>query len=261
MARYSPSAKQVAWAALLILAAALALPSTALACHKGRAHGPHTCGPPNPGPGPGDPTMTAAFTDVSNGSFENWILSPSPRDCSLTSVAPDESTGTYTCDVVPSPSLPGVRPNFHLLDSDAQVVRGKNETNCFRWDGVGDEFNDPAGHSSAGRQINPDVGYTITWDSACAEGCSTAITLNFSPTSTTFSQNFLNVAGAELVAVGQIASASGPNPFRDATQVVDITEINITHFAAEKGRLSAICRWQFGPGDVTLTTQDTTPSP
>ena len=267
MARFTPITRSGAWAVLLILAAALLLPSMALACHKGRAHGPHTCGPPDPGPGPATPTMNVAFTDVSTAGLENWIVSAAQRNCQLTSQAPDESTGSYSCDTVPSPSphffnpaLPDLRPLFHLLDSDVEQTRGKaNLLNCIRWDGQGPE-NEPWGHSELGRAINPDLGFTLTWDSACQAGCSVLITLDFSETAVRFSQNFAQVEGVHLEAIGLVAGASGANPFRE-DQTVDITEIEITHFAAEKGRIDSICRWQFEPGDITLSTTNTTPSP
>lgn len=271
MARYTPITRLDAWAVLLVLVTALVVPSMALACHKGRPHGPHTCGPPDPGPGPGTPSMTVVFDDASSVATENYVQSPSvhspatappPRSCTLSSTSPDGSTGTYTCETVPWPSAVSERIKFHLLDSDVVQTRGKaNFLNCIRWDGLGDDPLEPWGFSSAGRLINPDLLFTLTWDSACQDGCTSLITLRFSAMSTQLSQNFVNVADVTLEAVGVIGGGNaGPNPFLE-NQVIDISEIEITHFAAEKGNIDSVCRWEFAPGDVTMSTTNTTPSP
>lgn len=271
MARFTHITRLGAWAVLLILASTLLVPSTALACHKGRAHGPHTCGPPDPGPGPGTPSMNVLFTDSS--LVGNYVLSPtvhSPgavnptapvRSCQLTTMSPDESTGTYTCQSFPWPSALQERLKFHLLDSEVVQTRGKaNYLNCIRWDGYGGP-EAPWGPSDEGRLINPDLLFTITWDSACQDGCTALITMRFSEQAAQLSQNFVNVADVTLEAVGVIGGGNaGANPFRE-DQVVDISEIEITHFAREKGNIDSICRWQFEPGDITLETTNTTPSP
>lgn len=152
--------------------------------------------------------------------IDSDILQDSARFCSLSQMAVDETSGTYSCALN---STEHILFDFSEMWAEPAHLRG-DDWRC-----------------EPGRlffHLNPDVQYSYSWNGSCAEGCDVKIVNSFT--------NGRVVGGSvDRITVEGFATAisTEENPFSEA-QSLSIDYLHVTFFGCKgNNKVLAVCKY------------------
>ena len=170
--------------------------------------------------------------------FERIPSDSDPRTCTLTQVAADFSSGTYTCALNHYYVIYAFSGN--IVSCEAIYFKKENDWYCDP--DRNDWFNNV-----------PDLEYSYSWTGDCtsAEGCEVVIVnrLNMA----TMSSPLYGSITIEAFASGVTTDDGDPNPFSE-DQYIPIDYVHVTKFDPKNNKILAICRADPYPDTVTFHT-------
>jgi hypothetical protein len=252
----------------LTLVLAVAAPQVALACHKGKPHGPdRSCEePPPPPPDGGGGTVTP--TDTTQQWMGSGEISSAPRDCVTTGFSTNNGTVTIGCDM--KDTSPDVAIQFSAGDIASS---GREPYLCELLSG-----STPLvfGDGTAGR-VNRITGFEASsateWNgSICLDDGSGNTTCEVWVRNTAYGymchSSELDSGGAcprerliILEGVGTADAAPAPelNPFTVSPQPIDLNQMTFWIKALGKNRTDATCTINFGAASPPVVIFNTNP--
>ncbi len=179
---------------------------------------------PQPDPGP-----SAADNEVSWGGD---ITETSTRLCSLSQMAPDETSGKFICQL----NGQAITYDLSLVDSEPIHLRG-------------DDWRCNPGTMWA--HIDPDMEYTYSWNGNCATGCGVTVVNTFSNNGTIGG----SVGRMTIEGFATATAAAGGNPFAEP-QSLTIDYLHVTLFGVRgRDKVLAVCKLTpLEAGQVTFFT-------
>ena len=181
---------------------------------------------PQPAPGPIGPANLAIWGEP---ELESDVMEPNPRQCASSQVAPDQSSGTYSCSLNHS----RIVYDFSAMESIPIHRRGE-DWRCSR---------------NMYFHVYPDVEYAYSWNGNCPSGCEVSIVNEFSVLNTSVSR--VRIEGFGVVTTNEL------NPF-NVPQFIDIDYLHVTLFGVKgKNKVIAVC--ELIPRESNPVTFVTTP--
>ena len=182
---------------------------------------------PQPAPGPTGPANQAIWGAVPE--FDSDILEQDWRTCATSQVAPDQSSGTYSCP------LDHTRILYDLSMMESTPIHRRGEDwRCSR---------------NMYFHVYPDVEYAYSWNGNCPSGCEVSIVNEFSVLNTSVSR--VRIEGFGVVTTNEL------NPF-NVPQFIDIDYLHVTLFGVKgKNKVIAVC--ELIPRESNPVTFVTTP--
>lgn len=219
---FSTRIRPIVSSILLVLIFSL-FTASAQACHKGTPHKkdpPDACDQsetivPDNDVLWGDDVLTSGFLEMST------------RLCTSSQIAPDESSGAYTCEL-----------GTDLFPLEGYVTYALNNMSSVPVHRRGDDWRCTSGFISA--EIDPDLEYSFSWAGDCTddiEGCEVTVVNAFNNPWAMGN----SVERFTLEAYGKITE-SATNPF-SVPQSLTIDYVHLTLFAQKgKDKVLAICK-------------------
>jgi len=168
--------------------------------------------------------------------FERIPSDSDPRTCSLTQVAADFSSGTYTCTL--NHYYVTYAFSGNIESCEAIYFKKENDWYC-----------DPDRDGWINKV--PDLEYTYSWTGNCLTGCDVTIVNRINMA--TMSSPLYGSITIEAFASGVTTEDDDPNPFSEA-QDIPIDYVHVTKFSPKNNKILAICRANPIPGRITFHT-------
>lgn len=192
--------------------------------------------PPRPPPTPG-PTVPDNAALWSGDLIVSDVMETSARSCSLTQMAVDESSGTFSCAL----NTEGILYDFSYMISEPAHRRG-DDWRC---------NNGPFYH------LDPDIQYSYSWNGDCTTGCGVTIVNAFS------NIGILGNSVDRMTIEGFATATSTPpnlNPFAES-QSLSIDYFHLTLFGKKgNNKVLAVCKLT-PTSAVTFVTSSVVPDP
>ena len=183
---------------------------------------------PQPAPGPIGPANLAIWGEP---ELESDVMEPNPRQCASSQVAPDQSSGTYSCSLNHS----RIVYDFSAMESIPIHRRGED------WRCSSPMF----------FNIDPDVEYAYSWNGNCRSGCGVSIVNETTYINASVSR--VRIEGFGVVFSDEL------NPFNES-QLVSIDYLHVTLFGIKgKDKVLAVCELmprKYNPVTFTTTPVD-----
>lgn len=188
---------------------------------------------PQPEPGPSAPDNVVIW---GGDAYYSNILEDSARLCTLSEMASDETSGAFSCEL----NNESILYDFTNLDSEPIHRRG-------------DDWRCTAGTLWA--HIDPDMGYSFSWNGNCAAGCGVTIVNAFS--------NYGAIGGSvgkmTIEGFATATSTTGGNPFAEPQSLL-IDYLHVTLFGV-KGKNKVIAKCKLTPDESNPIMFETSPVP